>query len=93
MDYDKAARQTRNVAYIQRKNWRDPPCPEMSFEHIDDMMHRWSNEMSDTKKCRWLGWMQATVVAMTYPYTSLDTMKELNKLCRHTAKGATIDGG
>lgn len=81
MNYDKAAILTRNVASLQQKNWRDAPCPEMTFGHIEGMMDRWSDEMSATKKCRWLGWMQATVVAMTYPYTSLDTMKQINKDC------------
>lgn len=81
MDVDRAARLTRNVALLQKKNWRTPTCPEMSFEHIEGMMSRWSGDMSPGKKNRWLGWMQATVVAMTYPYTSLETMKRINKDC------------
>lgn len=82
MDYDRALQLTFNIAYLQRGNWRRPPCPELSFEHIALMASRVDcEEMSDTKKCRWLGWMQATVVAMTYPYTSLETMKNLNREC------------
>jgi hypothetical protein len=81
MDYDRAAQLTRNVAFMQRENWRHAPCPEMTFEHIESMFSRWSDEMSATKKCRWLGWMQATVVLMTYPFTSLETMKNINKDC------------
>jgi hypothetical protein len=81
MNYDDAARMTHNVAYLQRNNWRKAPCPEMTFDHLVSMMDRWSDDMSDTKKCRWLGWMQATVVAMTYPYTSLETMKAINATC------------
>ena len=79
MNIDKAARLTMNVAILQKNNWRDHSCKEMSFNHVEEMWKRWSDKMSDTKKCRWLGWMQATVVAMTYPYTSLETMKQINK--------------
>ncbi len=81
MNIDRAAKLTRNVAYLQRNNWRDTPCPEMTFAHIDSMWRRWSDNMSETKKCRWLGWMQATVVAMTYPFTNLETMKQINRDC------------
>ena len=81
MDIDEAARLTYNVATLQRMNWREPPCPEMSYDHIASMWVRWSDDMSDTKKCRWLGWMQATIVAMTFPFTSLETMKNINRQC------------
>lgn len=83
MNYRAALKTTRNIAYLQRNNWRDAPCTEMSFGHIEKMMDRINSEdMSDTKLCRWLGWMQATVVSMTYPYTSLETMKNINRGCK-----------
>lgn len=81
MNIDKAAELTLNVARLQKNNWKEPPCPELSFDHMENMMSRWSDDMSDTKKCRWLGWMQATLVAMTYPYTDLEVMKMINKEC------------
>jgi len=84
MNIDRAGQLTRNVAFQQKNNWREAPCKEMTYEHIEDMWFRWSRDsksMSDTKKCRWLGWMQATIVAATYPYTDLEVMKNINKDC------------
>lgn len=93
MNVDKAAQLTFNVARLQKKNWRDPPCRELSFDHIQSMIIRWSDDMSETKKCRWLGWMQATVVAMTHPYTSLETMKNINLNCAESPKEAGHEHG
>ena len=81
MDINKAALLTWNVAYLQMNNWREPPCHEMSFAHIESMWLRWPTLTSDTKKCRWLGWMQATIVAMTFPHVGLEVMKNINKEC------------
>lgn len=82
MDYRKALNITIDLAGTHKKHWREHPCKEMSFEHVEDMMERIDHEnMSDTKLCRWLGWMQATVVVMTYPHTTLETMKNINKGC------------
>lgn len=84
MNILKAAQRTANVAHLQRRNWRDAVCPELSYDHIIEMnmeMQSGQTIMSDTKLCRWLGWMQATVVAQTYPYTDLSVMKLINKEC------------
>lgn len=51
----------------------------MSFEHLAHMWHQWSDDMSDGKKHRWLGWMQATIIAMTYPNANLLGMKMINR--------------
>lgn len=84
MDQRRATQLTANIAELQWRNWRIPACPELSYEHIQEMNDKIQDpesEMSDTKIGRWLGWMQAAVVAQTYPYTSLETMKNLNKEC------------
>lgn len=69
------------VARANRENWQATTCPEMTLAHIEDMWTRWSDEMSPTKKCRWLGWMQATVVAMAYPHVTLELFKQVNMDC------------
>ncbi len=81
MSIDAAAARTYEVAeHLQRQgHWRASDCPEMAFAHIMGMWDQWSDDMSDEKKCRWLGWMQATIVAMTYPKANLLGMKMLNR--------------
>lgn len=81
MNVDRAMLKTFELAIINSKFWKESPCPQMSFGHIHSMVDRWSPDMSEDKKNRWLGWMQATVVAMTYPHSSLDDMKEINREC------------
>lgn len=79
MNVDKAAEATYNLAVTLKSSWDYHPAPEMSFEHLENMWSRWDISMSETKKCRWLGWMQGAMVAMLYPSVSLETMKDINK--------------
>lgn len=78
MDIDGAARATLELARKHADAWRDPPLPEMSLDHLEGMMKRWPHDGSATKQCRWLGWMQATVVAMAAPHVTLEDMKRIN---------------
>lgn len=50
----------------------------LSFNHICEMYERIKEDktMSDTKLCRWLGWMQAAVVS--WGLWTLDDMKNIN---------------
>lgn len=52
---------------------------ELSFDHICDMYKRIQEDqtMSDTKLCRWLGWMQAAIVS--WGLYTLEDMKQINK--------------
>ncbi len=81
MSIDAAAARTYEIAEHLHKlgQWRTSDCPEMSFEHLAHMWHQWSDDMSDGKKHRWLGWMQATIIAMTYPNANLLGMKMINR--------------
>lgn len=79
MNVDGAAKETMELAERLAPYWRKDHAPEMSLEHLRGMMDRWSPELSETKRCRWLGWMQATVVAMTAPHCTLEDMKQISK--------------
>lgn len=84
MDLDRAMRQTIMLAENSKTPWVPKGVPELSFVHIADMRDRWERDidkMSDTKKSRWLGWMQAAVVANLYPVVTLEDMKQINKSC------------
>lgn len=51
--------------------------PSLGLQHIVDMhVQIKTSEMSDTKLCRWLGWMQAAIVA--WGCASLEDMKQIN---------------
>lgn len=51
------------------------PCRK---QHLSEMIDKVTpGAMSATKACRWLGWIQASIVAAGA--ASLDTMKEINK--------------
>jgi hypothetical protein len=47
--------------------------------HLEDMVARWPVDGSGSKQGRWLGWMQATVVAAC-PAVTLEDMKQINML-------------
>jgi hypothetical protein len=63
--------------------------PGLTFAHIEDMWARWPHGGSETKRCRWLGWMQASVVAMTDGRIGLDEMKAINFACSEDPVPAT----
>lgn len=56
----------------------DYPIPDLSYKHVCAMYDRIKQnpEWSDTKLCRWLGWMQAAIVS--WGVYTLDHMKEIN---------------
>lgn len=55
--------------------------PGLTLAHVEDMWARWPHDGSPTKRCRWLGWMQAAVVAMTEGRIGLEQMKAINLAC------------
>lgn len=54
------------------------PIFDLSYEHIRSMHERihLNPEWSDTKLCRWLGWMQAAIVS--WGVYTLEDMKQIN---------------
>lgn len=52
--------------------------PELSPQHLHDMYERLTDDMSDAKLGRWLGWAQCAVVAMDIGFT-LEDMKAINQ--------------
>jgi hypothetical protein len=52
---------------------------ELSHAHLVEMHEKIRSDltMSDTKLCRWLGWMQASVVS--WGLWTLEDMKKINK--------------
>lgn len=64
------------LARLHAASWRDLG-PDMSLAHLEDMVTRWPVDGSGSKQGRWLGWMQATVVAAC-PAETLEDMKQIN---------------
>lgn len=60
----------------------DRDSPEgLSFSHLRDMAGRATlGDFSDGKLGRWLGWMQAAVVAGTNGKVTLEDMKTINRM-------------
>lgn len=81
MDIEAAARMTLELAREHARNGPLREIPGLSLDHVEDMMARWPVDGSPTKRCRWLGWMQASVVAMTEGRATLEDMKEINRIC------------
>jgi len=53
--------------------------PDLDYPHLYDMLNKMQEgEMSEGKLGRWLGWMQAAVVAANIGVT-LNDMKEINR--------------
>lgn len=53
--------------------------PDADYSHLVDMLVQMEQgAMSDTKMCRWLGWMQACVYCMGENIT-LEDLKEINR--------------
>ena len=54
--------------------------PELDYPHLQEMLVKMETvEMSPAKLGRWLGWLQAAVVANTFGLVSLNDCKEINK--------------
>lgn len=66
------------LARLHAASWRDLG-PDMSLAHLEDMVTRWPEDGSGSKQGRWLGWMQATVVAAC-PAVTLEDMKQINRV-------------
>ena len=69
---------TMAMARLHAASWRDLG-PDMTLAHLEDMVVRWPVDGSGSKQGRWLGWMQATVVAAC-PAVTLEDMKQINML-------------
>jgi hypothetical protein len=81
VNIEAAALRTLEIARANAEAWRADATPDMSLAHLESMWARWPHEGSPTKRCRWLGWMQATVVAMAGPAVTLEDMKRVNLDC------------
>ena len=81
MDIEKAALRTLEVARAAAAEGPLRETPGLSLSHVEDMWARWPHTGSATKRCRWLGWMQAAVVAMTDGRVGLEEMKAINLAC------------
>lgn len=66
------------LARLHAATWRDLG-PDMSLALLEDMVARWPVDGSGSKQGRWLGWMQATVVAAC-PAVTLEDMKQINRV-------------
>jgi hypothetical protein len=81
MNIEAAALKTLKLAHTHAAQGRVREIPGLSLSHVEDMWARWPVDGSPTKRCRWLGWMQAAVVAMTEGRASLEEMKAINLAC------------
>jgi hypothetical protein len=76
MDIRKAIDETMEFA---EKLTESRHCPyDLSKEHLREMHAKITSDMSmsDTKLCRWLGWMQAAIVS--WGVADLNDMKAIN---------------
>jgi hypothetical protein len=81
MNIEAAALKTLELALEEAVNGPLRETPGLSLAHVEDMWARWPHDGSATKRCRWLGWMQAAVVAMTDGRVGLEKMKAINLDC------------
>lgn len=79
MNIRQAVEDTMQLAH-ERVNAAAHSCvKELSYDHLCEMHEAidLNRSMSDTKLCRWLGWMQAAIVS--WGTATLDDMKNINK--------------
>jgi hypothetical protein len=81
MNIEAAALKTLEIARAEAARGPLRETPGLSLTHVEDMWARWPHQGSATKRCRWLGWMQAAVVAMTDGRVGLEEMKAINLAC------------
>lgn len=81
MNIEAAALKTLEIARAEAARGPLRETPGLSLAHVEDMWGRWPHQGSATKRCRWLGWMQAAVVAMTEGRVGLEEMKAINLSC------------
>lgn len=78
MNQNKAFTETLNLAHergMDKLTW-DDTSKDLSYAHLEDMATRITDDFSESKLGRWLGWAQAAVVAAGI--ATLDEMKEIN---------------
>lgn len=74
-----AAEKTMELAKAHDMELLSSDIPELDFPHLQEMLEKMKDgDMSPTKLGRWLGWMQAAVVAAQIGIT-LEDMKNINK--------------
>lgn len=84
MDMRKAAAETLQAACAAGMDQVSSDIPELDYPHLVEMYnklcvyHGEEEEFSEAKLGRWLGWMQAAVVAAQVGLT-LEDMKQINK--------------
>jgi hypothetical protein len=81
MNIEAAALKTLELALQEVAKGPLRETPGLTLAHVEDMWARWPHSGSSTKRCRWLGWMQAAVVAMTEGRVGLEEMKAINLAC------------
>lgn len=81
MNIEAAALKTLEIARAEAARGPLRETPGLSLAHVEDMLARWPHQGSATKRCRWLGWMQAAVVSMTDGRVGLEEMKAINLAC------------
>lgn len=71
----------KDTMYLVRhaQNYKSPAIKELSLAHLEEMERQVNQDpsMSYGKLCRWLGWMQAAVVASGVAV--LEDMKDINR--------------
>jgi hypothetical protein len=85
MNHLQAMRDTLDAARAIGLDNTNSDTPELDFPHLEDMLRRaelaasgQGEPMSEGKMGRWLGWMQASVVAMAEGALRLEHMKNIN---------------
>lgn len=91
MNIEAAALKTLELALEEAVKGPLRETPGLSLAHVEDMWARWPHDGSATKRCRWLGWMQAAVVAMTDGRVGLEEMKAINLACSEDPAPAVAD--
>jgi hypothetical protein len=81
MNIEAAALKTLELALEEANKGSLREIPGLNLTHVEDMWARWPHDGSPTKRCRWLGWMQAAVVAMTEGRVGLEDMKAIKLAC------------
>ena len=83
MDMLEAARKTLALAEERGlSRCSEMRCPETGFAHLTEMLRTMeAGEFSEGKMGRWLGWMQACVVAASNGTLTLEDMKQVNRSC------------
>ena len=82
MDMVAAARDTLALAREHDLDDISSDTEELDYPHLVQMLHEMESKpekFSPAKMGRWLGWMQAAVVAQSCGAISLEDMKQINK--------------